>query len=78
MTAGEVNVRVTVRGRGMTPAAVTVTERKLAAVSCSAALRGGNQLTLASARIRVAPSAEGIAAVPSSAPVSPAATDRGW
>jgi hypothetical protein len=75
MTAAEVNVRVTVRG-GMIPRTVTVTERKLAAFSCSAALRGGNQLTLASARIRVPP-AMASAAVPSSAPVNPAATDRG-
>src|SRR5580704_7288081 len=77
MTAGEVNVRVTVSGRGMTSAAVTVTERNLAAFSCSAALRGGNQLTLASARISVSPPADGSAAVPSSALVSPAASDRG-
>ncbi len=77
MTAGEVTVRVTVRRWGMTSVAVTVTEPKLAAVSCSAALRGGNQLTLASARIRVSPPADGIAAVPSSALVSPAASARG-
>ena len=77
MTTGEVNVRVTVRGRGITSVAVTLTERKLAAFSCSVALRGGNQLTLASARIKVSPPADGIAAVPSSAFVSPEASDRG-
>src|SRR6202011_5922448 len=77
MIAGEVNTRVTVRGRGITSVAVTVTERKLAAFRCSAALRGGNQLTLASTRIRVSPPAEGISAVPSSASVSPEASDRG-
>jgi hypothetical protein len=77
MTAGEVKVWVTVRCRGMTSVAVTVTERKLAAVSCSAGLRGGNQLTLASARSRVSPPADGSAAVPSSALVSPAASARG-
>jgi hypothetical protein len=77
MTAGEVNVRVTVRDLGITSMAVTVTERKRAAFSRSAALRGGNQLTLTSARIRVAPPADGIAAVPSSAFINPEASDRG-
>jgi hypothetical protein len=77
MTTGEVTVRVTVRGRGTISAAVTVTERKLAAVSCSAALRGGNQLTQASARIKVSPPADGIAAVPSCVFVSPDASDWG-
>src|ERR1700731_2754583 len=77
MTAGDVNVRVTVAGRGRNSVAVTVTERKLVAFSCSAALRGGNQLTLASTRIKGSPPAEGISAVPSSASVSPEASDRG-
>src|SRR5580700_1921948 len=77
MTTGEVKVRVAVRGRGNISVAVTVTEPKLAAVSCSAALRGGNQLTPASARIKVSPSVNGIAAVPSCALVSPEASDRG-
>ena len=42
-----------------------------------AALRGGNQLTLAPTRIRVSPPADGIAAVSSSAFASPAASVRG-
>ena len=77
MTAFEVNARVIVRCLGKAWVAVMVTERKSAAFSSSAALRGGNQLTLASARIRVWPPAEGIAAVLSCALVSPDATDLG-
>jgi hypothetical protein len=57
--------------------AVTVTERKLVAFSCSAALRGGNQLTPASTRIKVSPPGNGIVLVPRSAFVSPEVTDRG-